>query len=335
MKTYFRAEVPAMSGLRVLITGGLGFIGSNLAHRCLDLGAKVTIYDCLDPKSGGNMRNLHGIEDLLEIVLNDIRNFEGVCSCIRNKDIIFHCAAFTSHPNSMREPLIDIDVNCKGTVHILEAARRFNPRVKIVHVGTSTQIGRMRTCPIDEYHVEYPVDIYSANKTSSEKYVLIYASAYKMRTTVIRLANNFGARSNIRTPDFGFMNYFIGLALRGRTMSVFGEGQQTRNVSYVEDSITALLLAALSDEANGEAFFAVGDGQYTVAQIAEAIARNIGGQVNYIPWPKDRAAIEIGDAIISNAKIKAALKWKPSFTLDEGLRKTKDYFLQQLEHYLE
>jgi len=191
------SESPSLRGRRVLVTGGLGFIGSNLAHRCLELGAEVTVYDCLDPKSGGNMHNIDGIEDSLEIVLNDVRNFEGICSCIRGKDILFHCAAYTSHPNSMREPMIDIDVNCKGTMHILEAARRFNPGIKIVHVGTSTQIGKMQVCPIDENHPEFPVDIYSANKSASEKYVLVYGAAYKMRTTVVRLANTFGPRSLI------------------------------------------------------------------------------------------------------------------------------------------
>src|SRR5436309_14564493 len=163
-----------LKGRRVMITGGLGFIGSHLAHRCLELGAEVTIYDCLDPRSGGNMYNVHAIEDSLNIVLNDIRNFEGVSAAIRNQHVLFNCAAYTSHPNSMKEPLIDIDVNCKGVINLLEAARRFNPEAKIVHIGTSTQIGKMRREPIDEDHPEYPVDIYSANKSASEKYVLIY-----------------------------------------------------------------------------------------------------------------------------------------------------------------
>jgi UDP-glucose 4-epimerase len=324
-----------LRGKRVLITGGLGFIGSNLAHRCLELGAKVTVYDCLDPKSGGSMHNIEGIEDSLEIVLNDVRNFEGICSCIRGKDLLFHCAAYTSHPNSMREPMIDIDVNCKGTMHILEAARRFNAGIKIVHVGTSTQIGRMQSCPIDESHPEYPVDIYSANKTASEKYVLVYGAAYGMRTTVVRLANTFGPRSNIRSPEFGFMNFFIGLALAGKEIPVFGEGRQKRNLTYVEDTVDALLAAATTDESEGKVFFAVGDRQLPIAEIAEAITRNIGGRVVNVPWPKDREIIEIGDAVISNARIQSVLGWRARVDLDAGLVRTRDYFAPRLRHYLE
>lgn len=324
----------SLNGQRALITGGLGFIGSNLAHECLALGADVTIYDCLDPKSGGSMRNLKGIDDSVEIILNDIRNFEGLCSCIRNKDIIFHCAAFTSHPNSMREPMIDIDVNCKGTINVLEAMRRFNPGAKLVHIGTSTQVGRMVLSEVTESHPEFPVDIYSANKTSSEKYALIYGSAYRMRTTVVRLANNFGPRSNIRTPDFGFVNYFIGLALRDKDLTVFGDGSQLRNMSFVGDSIDALLTAALRDECVGHAIFAVADEQVSVARIAEAIVAHIGGRVRFVDWPKDRAAIDVGDAIISNAKIKGLLGWTPRTSLAAGLVKTNDYFRPQLEYYL-
>ena len=324
-----------LEGKRVLITGGLGFIGSNLAHRCIELGARVTIYDCLDPKSGGNMQNIHGIEDSLEIVLNDIRNFEGVCSCIRNKDILFHCAAFTSHPNSMREPMIDIEVNCRGTMHILEAARRFNPEVKIVHIGTSTQVGRMISSPIREDHAEFPLDIYSANKCASEKYVLVYGHAYNMRTTVVRLANNFGPRSNIRSPDFGFVNYFIGLALQDKTISVFGDGSQLRTIGAVQDSVNALLLAALEDAANGQTLFAVADRQYSVAEIAQAICECIGGKVRFVEWPHENAAIEAGDAVISNQRIKQLLPWTPRVSLEDGLTLTGEYFRACLPYYLD
>ena len=324
-----------LEGCRVLITGGLGFIGSNLAHRCLELGAQVTIYDCLDPRSGGNMQNLHGIEDDVRVVLNDIRNFDGVCACIRKQDVVFHCAAYTSHPNSMREPLIDVDVNCKGTLHVLEALRRFNKEAKTIYVGTSTQIGRMHRSPIDEGHGEFPLDIYSANKTAAEKYVLVYGAAYGMRCTAIRLANTYGPRSNIRSAEFGFVNYFIGLALQNKDLSVFGDGGQQRNINYVGDAVEAMMLAATNEAADGQTLFAVGDRQCTVREIAEAIVRNIGGRIHSVPWPRDREAIEVGDAVISNAKIKSVLDWSPATDLDAGLRLTKDYFVPHLKAYLE
>lgn len=332
--TNLNFQLPAMNDNRVLITGGLGFIGSNLAHKCLKLGARVTIYDCLDPRSGGNMFNINDIKNHVQIILNDIRNFEGISASIMSHDIVFNCAAYTSHPNSMKEPYVDIDVNCKGVINLLEAARRFNPDIKVVHVGTSTQIGKMHYSPIDENHPEFPVDIYSANKSASEKYVLIYGSSYKMNTTVVRLANVFGPRSNIRTPEFGFMNYFIGLALRGKDITVFGKGKQLRNISFVSDCVDALILAAKSEKSNGDVFFAVADRQYSVHEIAEEITKNIGGAVKFIEWPKDREAIEIGDAIISNQKIRDMLQWMPINDLTSGLIRTKEYFQACLESYL-
>jgi UDP-glucose 4-epimerase len=323
-----------MKGKKVFITGGLGFIGSNVAHRCLELGAEVTIYDCLDPRSGGNMYNLHGIEDSVRVVVNDIRSMEGISSCIRGQDILINCAAYTSHPNSMKEPIIDLDVNCKGTINVLESVRRFNPEIKFVHVGTSTQTGKMCYSPVDEKHPEFPMDIYSANKSASEKYVLIYGSAYKMRTTVVRLANVFGPRSNIKTPDFGFMNYFIGLALQNKAMTVYGEGAQLRNVTFVQDCVEALLAAAANPASEGEVFFAVGDKQYSVAEIARGIAENVGGEVKFVDWPKEREVIDIGDAVISNEKIKKNLAWAPKVGMAGGLIKTREYFAPVLHKYL-
>lgn len=323
-----------LRGQRVLITGGLGFIGSNLAHRCTSLGARVTIYDFLDPRSGGNMQNVKGIEEAVEIIVNDLRNFEGVSAAIRHKDIVFNCAAYTSHPQSMTDPLTDIEVNCKGTIHVLEAARRFNPDVKIVHVGTSTQIGRMMLTEVSETHPEFPLDIYSANKSASEKYALIYENAYRLRTTVVRLANNYGPRSNIRSADFGFVNYFIGLGLQNRELTVFGDGSQLRNISFVGDSVDALILAGLSESSQGQVFFAVADRQFSVAEISDAIATHIGGTVRFTEWPKNRAAIEIGDAVISNAKMKATLGWEPRVSLVSGLSYTKDYYVRCLDRYL-
>ena len=327
-------QLPSLKGQRILITGGLGFIGSNLAHACLSAGARVTIYDCLDPHSGGNMRNVREIEDSVEIVLNDIRNLEGIYACIRNKDILFSCAAFTSHPNSMKEPFLDIDVNCKGVINILEAARRFNPDVKIVHVGTSTQVGRMHGVQIDEFHPEFPVDIYSANKSASEKYVLIYGKAYRMQTSVVRLANVFGPRSNIKSPDFGFMNYFIGLALQNKSITVFGDGSQLRNISFVDDCVRALILTALSERANGQVFFATSDSQCTVAEVAQQITHVIGGHLKFQEWPPDRRVIEIGDAVINSGRIHDALGWRAESSLGSGLRRTREYFESCLDYYL-
>ena len=325
-----------LKGKKIMITGGLGFIGSNLAHKCLRLGAEVTIYDCLDPHSGGNLYNIHDIRDSVELCYQDIQDFSKISQHIADKDIIFNCAASTSHPFSMREPWIDSDVNSKAVINLLEAIRRFNRDVKFIHLGTSTQLGKLQYQPADEKHPEFPTDIYSANKSVSEKYVLIYAGAYQIPATVIRLSNVFGARAAIHSPEFTFNNYFIGLALQGKDVTVYGEGSQKRNVIYVDDAVAAIVKASESErEIAGETLFVVGDKHYSVAQIAEATVRCIGsGRVRFIEWPKSRKLVEVGDAIISNKKAKEVLSWAPKYDLEDGLVKTKAYYENCLEKYL-
>lgn len=328
-------KLPDLKGQKILITGGIGFIGSNLAHKCLELGAEVTIYDCLEPHSGGNTYNIHDIKDSVNLVLSDILHLDDVCGHIVDKDIVFNCAASTSHPFSMRDPMFDIDVNSKGVINLLEAARRFNKDTKFIHLGTTTQIGKLHYSPADETHPEFPTDIYSANKSVSEKYVLIYGKAYNMQVTVVRLPNVFGPRAAIHSKEFNFVNYFIGLALQGKEITVFGEGKQMRNLVYIDDCVSALIMASQSDRTNGEVLFAVGDKHYSVAEIAKGIVKHIGsGSVKFIEWPEDRKAIEVGDAIISNKKIKSVLNWHPRFDLETGLIETKEYFIPCLEQYL-
>lgn len=324
-----------LSGQKILITGGLGFIGSNLAHKCLQLGAEVTIYDCLTPRSGGNLYNIHDIKDSVELCYHDIMNFDRICQHVIDKDVIVNCAASTSHPFSMREPWLDLDVNSRATINLLEAIRRFNREAKFIHLGTSTQLGKLQYQPADEKHPEFPTDIYSANKSVSEKYVLIYANAYHTPATVIRLSNVFGPRACINSPEFTFNNFFVGLALQGKNITVFGDGKQKRNVLYVEDAVDAIILASQTDDIGGETYFAVGDHHYSVGEIAEATVKYIGsGQVKFIEWPKGRKSIDVGDAIISNKKIKKALNWSPMWDLKDGLIKTKEYYENCLDEYL-
>ena len=324
-----------LKGKKVLITGGLGFIGSNLTHKCLELGAEITVYDCLDPRSGGNLYNIEEIKDHIEICFHDILNFDQVTEHIVEKDIIFNCAASTSHSFSMREPWLDQDVNSKGMINLLEAIRRFNPDIKFVHVGTSTQLGKLHYQPADEAHPEFPTDIYSANKSVSEKYALIYATAYNLNLCVIRLSNIFGPRASIHSPEFTFNNYFIGLALQNKTITVFGDGKQLRNVLFVDDAVDGLILASQTDKTNGETFFAVSDIHYSVDEIARQTVRYIGaGNVKYVDWPAGRKITDVGDAVISNKKIKEYISWSPQYNLESGLVKTKEYYESRLDKYL-
>lgn len=324
-----------LEGKKVLIIGGLGFIGSNLVHRCLELGAKVTIYDNLDPHSGGNLYNVNDIKNSIQLCFHDILDFDRLIEHIVGKDIVVNCAASTSHPFSMREPWLDMDINSRGVINILEALRRFNPEAKFVHLGTSTQLGRLIYQPADENHPENPTDIYSANKSVSEKYVLIYAHAYKLRTTVIRLSNVYGPRASIHSPEFTFNNYFIGQALQGREILIYGEGEQKRNLIYVDDAVDALLNASLNEDSNCETFLAVGDDHYSIHEIAQQIIDVFGkGSLRYIPWPNERKSTEIGDAVLSNNKIKRVLNWRPQTDFFCGLKCTQDYYSGCLERYL-
>jgi len=326
----------ALTGRRILILGGLGFIGSNLAAFCVAAGAKVLIFDNLDPHSGGNLYNIAPIRKDVSLHFHDILDFYRLVHHITDQDIIINCAASTSHPYSMREPWIDLDVNSRGVVNILEAIRRFNAEARFIHLGTSTQLGKLVYQPADENHPEFPTDIYSANKSVSEKYVLIYAKAYKIRATVIRLANVYGPRATIRSPEFTFNNYFVGLALKNQSITVYGSGQQKRNTVYVEDAVRAIMTAATVEDTVGETLFAVGDDHHSVADIARATVEEIGaGKVVFVEWPTERKRIEIGDALISNDKIKRFLNWQPSIDLRTGLAITGKYYQPCLNRYLE
>jgi len=323
-----------MKDHKVLILGGLGFIGSNLAHKCLNAGANVTIYDNLDPHSGGNLYNIFDIKSSLKVVNYDILNFDLLSQEISNNHIIFNCAASTSHPFSMKEPLIDLDVNSRGVINILEAIRRFNVNAKFIHIGTSTQLGKLTYQPADEKHPEFPTDIYSANKMVSEKYVLIYAKAFNLNATVIRLPNVFGPRASIHSPEFTFNNYFVGLALQKKPITVYKPGDQLRNITYIDDVVDALFLIATTDKVYKDTYFVAGDEHYSVGQIAEETVKILGGSVKFIDWPKERKAIDIGDAVISNKKIKGIINWHPKTCFEEGLIKTKKYYNSCLEKYL-
>jgi UDP-glucose 4-epimerase len=328
-------SLPDLKGQRILITGGLGFIGSNLAYKCLELNAEVSIFDILDPRSGGNLYNIHDFKDSVKLYFHDILNFDQVSQRVTGMDIIFNCAASTSHPFSMKEPWIDLDINSKGVINLLEAIRRFNRDVKFIHLGTSTQLGKLQYQPADEKHPEFPTDIYSANKCVSEKYTLIYAAAHQIPGSVLRLSNVFGPRASIHSPEFTFNNYFIGLALQGKEIPVFGDGKQMRNIIYVDDVVEALILASQSPEIDNQTFFIAGDHHFTVSQIAEDIVQHMGsGKVKYIDWPKTRKAVDFGDAVISNQKIKKYLNWTPRTAVKKGLTETKAYYESCLEEYL-
>jgi UDP-glucose 4-epimerase len=319
----------------VAVTGGLGFIGSNVAERLCREGARVSIFDDLSPYAGGNLANLDGFRESVQVVHENVEEMRTAAQVVSGKDVVFHCAALTSHPGSMRDPQANINANCQGTIQVLEAAKRYNPECRMIFLGTTTQFGPLIHQPADERHPEFPLDIYSANKCASEKYVLIYAKAYGIHATVLRLPNVFGPRAAIHSPEFTFNNYFLGLALKNRPITIYGKGEQLRNILSVDDAVAAMLCAAARPKATGEVYLAVSDEHYSVRQIADAIVRASGsGRVEEIPWPQMRASLEVGDAVFTNAKIKKCLGWQPATKFHEGLERACAFYRDKLDKYL-
>ncbi len=324
-----------MKGKKVLIIGGLGFIGSNLAHGCIASGATVTIYDaCLDPY-GWNFANIKEIQNYVRFVKGDTRDFEFLKQIIIEQDIIYDCAAQVSHLISVKDPLLDIDITLRGGMHVLEAVRQYNKNAVLVYAGTRGAVGKMVYKPITEEHPTDPVDINGVNKLAVEKYYLLYHKLYGMNTCVIRINNTYGERADMKRGDYGIVNFFLRKAMCNEQISIHGEGLQTRDYNYVQDVVDALLLASMSPKAIGEMFF-LGSNQETrfidmCNLILKVTKSTMTIQKN--PWDPTRKAIEIGDFVVNPAKIHRMLGWWPKTSLCNGLEKTYAFYKRREAEY--
>ena len=330
----WRSLSAAYSGKRALVTGGLGFLGSNLTIALVELGAQVTVVDILLPDAGGNTYNIQGVRDVVNAHFADVRDREVMDELVRGQDVIFHLAAHTSHIDSLNTPLIDLDINCAGTLVLLEACRHNNPGVRLIYAGTRAQYGAPSVIPVPEDALCKPLDIYAINKLAGEHYCLLYGRMHGLKVTSLRLSNAYGPRHQMQHCKFGVLNWFIRLALDGETISVFGNGLQLRDYNYVRDVVDAFLLTGLSDNAVGQVFN-LGSGQpRSLLEIVQLVIKTAGsGEYELAPWPEERARIDVGDFVADFSKIQHLLGWMPMVSMEEGLQETVQFYREHQQHY--
>ena len=318
---------------KVLITGGLGFIGSSLAHRLVGLGAEVTLVDCVLPRQGGNLVNIRGIEDRVRVNFSDISNVFGLRQLVPGMDFIFNLAGQTSHLDSMNDPTMDLNLNCVGHLALLETCRAQNLDCKIVFASTRQIYGKPDYLPVDEDHPIRPVDINGINKVAGESYHLLYHRVYGLRATALRLTNTYGPRMRIRDARQTFLGVWIKAALQSQPFEVWG-GAQLRDFSYVEDVVDALLLAAITPAVDGAAFNLSGEPVVSLRELADLMVEIAGAAYEVREFPAERLRIDIGDYHADDRRFRAATGWAPKVQLAEGLERTLAYYRDNLEPYL-
>jgi len=321
---------------RVLITGGLGFIGSNLARALVDLDADVLLVDSLIQDYGGNLFNIAGIEPRVRVNIADVRQSSTMQALVRDREVIFNLAGQVSHIDSMRDPHTDLEINCRSQLTILEACRLRNPETKVVFAGTRQIYGRPDRLPVDESHLVRPTDINGINKAAGENYHLVYNNIFGIRACSLRLTNVYGPRQLIRHNRQGFIGWFIRLALEGREIQIYGDGSQIRDFVYVTDVADAFLRAGASDAVNGDVFNVGGREPTThrdlVTMLIEAAGR---GSMRFVAWPDDQKRIDIGSFYTDSSKFERTAGWRPTVGLRAGLTDTLDYYRERLDRYLD
>jgi UDP-glucose 4-epimerase len=317
-----------------LITGGLGFTGSNLARRLVALGARVTLVDSLIPQYGGNLFNITGLEDRVQVNIADVRDEYSMNYLVRGRDYLFNLAGQTSHLDSMQDPYTDLDINCRAQLSILEACRKNNPRVKIVYTSTRQMYGKPDYLPVDEKHLVHPTDVNGINKMAGEWYHIIYNNVYHVRAVSLRMTNTYGPRMRAKDARQTFLGDWVRRLVDGVPIEVWGDGLQIRDFNYVDDTVEAILCAATTESANGQVFNLGSDERINLRDLAALCVRvNGGGSYQIIPFPHDRKPIDIGDYYTDFRKIQSALGWSPRVCLQEGLAQTLEYYRANKEHY--
>jgi UDP-glucose 4-epimerase len=320
---------------RVMITGGLGFIGSTLAHQLVSLGARVLVVDSLIPEYGGNLFNIAGLEDRVRVNIADVRQQSTMNYLVRDHDVIFNLAGQVSHIDSMQDPYTDLEINCRSQLFILEACRRNNPGVKVVFAGTRQVYGRPESLPVTEHHLVKPTDVNGINKAAGEYYHLLYNDVFGVRGCSLRLTNVYGPRQLIKHNRQGFIAWFIRLAIENREIQIYGDGSQLRDFVYVDDAADAFLRAGATDASNGQVFNVGGAQPIAHRELVELLLSIAGtGRYRFVEWPPEKKAIDIGDFYADSSRIRRVLGWVPATPLREGLRRTIDFYRARLHEYV-
>jgi UDP-glucose 4-epimerase len=321
-------------GRRVLITGGIGFIGSNLARRLVDLGADVTVIDSLIPDYGGNLFNIDGIAGRIRVNISDVRDAHSMRYLVQDQDYLFNLAGQTSHMDSMDDPYTDLEINCRAQISILEACRRYNPRIKVVFASTRQIYGKPDYLPVREDHILRPTDVNGINKMAGEWYHVLYNNVFGVGACALRLTNTYGPRMRVRDARQTFLGLWIRLLVQGEPFEVW-DGHQLRDFTYVDDAVEALLRAAVSDDVNGGTFNLGGDCVISLTTLAELLVEvNGGGEFRVQSFPSDRKRIDIGDYYADFSRFEQAVGWTPAVSLREGLARTLAYYREHLTHYI-
>jgi len=318
----------------ILITGGLGFIGSNLAIRLNSLGSNLTIIDSMIPEYGGNFFNIEEIKDKVKVNISDIRDVNSINILVREQDYIFHLAGQVSHILSLTNPYPDIDINIIGTLNLVEACKKFNPGVKIIYTGTRGQYGSSQKLPVPEDAPTNPKGIYEISNLTAEKILQVYNDIHGIKSVLLRLTNIFGPRAQMKHALYGVANWFIRLAIDDQEIKVFGDGSILRDFLYVEDCVDALILSAISRDADGEILNVGHDGPVSFMDYTKKVIAIVGsGSWKFAPFTPERKAQEPGDFYSDISKIKKILGWSPKISLEEGIGKTAEYYKKFKKYY--
>jgi UDP-glucose 4-epimerase len=328
------SEMENLQGARMLITGGAGMIGSTIAHLAVAQGAQVTILDAMLPLYGGNLYNLRGILDEMQFIQGDIRDLDLMMRVVPGYDYIFNLAGQVSYVDSNTDPLLDLDINCKGHLQVLEACRRANPGAKLLFASSRFVYGRIEYNPVDENHPFNCLSIYGIHKLAGEKYYRFYHEAYGLNTVSVRIANPYGPRQQMKHSKYGIVNWFIRLALEGQPLTVFGDGQQRRDYIYNEDLAAACVALMLSPGTAGQVYnLGTGTGAPFI-DMARLVAEAVPGiEVRQVEWPRDRYFVETGDYLSDISRITAATGWRPRISLKEGIGRTVAYYREHQPAY--